>query len=65
MSDQKLTEDQKNAISGIKIKWLKEADEYLNKPASGVTALDGEDTAALNGIQEKYKMQIQKILNPV
>lgn len=65
MSGQNLTEEQKKAIKDIKKKWLDEADEYLKRPASGTSVLDGEASSALAAIQKKYKLEIQKILSTI
>jgi hypothetical protein len=68
MSERKLSKEKEEKIKKIKQQWLDEADEIIKHDDEKNmqihhSDLDGEASLTLAMIQDKYKKQIQEVLN--
>lgn len=62
MSEKHLTQAQQNEIEKLKRQWLEESEPYLKNPSLRRQTLDGENSAMLAKIQDKYKKRIQEVI---
>ena len=62
MSEKHLTASQQNEIEKLKRQWMEESKPYLNNLPLKRQTLDGENSAMLARIQDKYKKRIQEVI---